>query len=118
MISWIDLQQALSRFGHAPLRGSYPAAERQIDTYATVPVQHFFRAFEGEFRSANSLPGSCQFHVQKFNHCSATEFAVPSIVNRRRPHLVPGRRLESQEQAGESRRFGIDLISRKVHLLS
>ncbi|WP_181169899.1 hypothetical protein [Mesorhizobium sp. B2-4-2] len=113
MIGRIDLRQALSRFAHTPLRGPYPAAKREIDADATVSVQHFFRSFEGEFRSANSLPGSGQFQFQEFDHCSATEFAVPSIVNRLRPGLVPGYRLESQEQAGESRRFGIHLIVRE-----
>ncbi|MBZ9854449.1 hypothetical protein LB566_11590 [Mesorhizobium sp. CA13] len=113
MIGRIDLRQALPRFGDAPLRGPYPAAKRKIDADATVSVQHFFRAFEGEFRSANPLPGLGQFHVQEFDHRSATEFAVPSIVNRLRPGLVPGYRLKSQEQAGENRRFGIDLIVRE-----
>ncbi|WP_210240119.1 hypothetical protein [Mesorhizobium sp. B2-1-3] len=113
VIGRIDLCQALSRFGHAPLRGPYPAAEREIDADATVSVQHFFRSFEGEFRSANSLPGSGQFYVQEFDHCSATEFAVPSIVNRLRPGLVPGWG-SRHRTAGESRRFGTDLIAREV----
>ncbi|WP_224519182.1 hypothetical protein [Mesorhizobium sp. CO1-1-3] len=113
MIGRIDLRQALSRFGDALLRGPYPAAKREIDADATVSVQHFFRAFEGKFSSANSLPGLGQFHVQEFDHCSATEFAVPSVVNPPRPGLVPGwgSRLRT---AGESRRFGTDLIAREV----
>ncbi|MBZ9704603.1 MULTISPECIES: hypothetical protein [unclassified Mesorhizobium] len=113
VIGRIDLRQALSRFGDALLRGPYPAAKREIDADATVSVQHFFRAFEGKFSSANSLPGLGQFHVQEFDHCSATEFAVPSVVNPPRPGLVPGwgSRLRT---AGESRRFGTDLIAREV----
>jgi hypothetical protein len=69
----IDLGQALLGLDHAPLRGPDPAAQRDIDPDATVLVQHFFRAFQGEFFSADALPCPSHLHtVQKINHCSTS----------------------------------------------
>ncbi|WP_195174251.1 hypothetical protein [Mesorhizobium sp. INR15] len=56
---------------------SYPAAESEIDSDATVFVQHFFGAFEGEFRLVHALPGPGQFHIQKFNHFFSIRGCAP-----------------------------------------
>lgn len=73
----IDLGQPRSRLDHAPLRGPYPAAQRDIDADTAVFIQHFIRTFKGELRSVKPLSGSRQFHIQKF-HCPRS-IAVPSI---------------------------------------
>ncbi|UCI21862.1 hypothetical protein FJ970_13280 [Mesorhizobium sp. B2-1-8] len=58
------------RLADTLLRGSYPVTKRQIDTNATVFVQHRVCTFEGEFRSVKSLPSPGQFQGQKkFHYC-------------------------------------------------
>jgi len=68
----INLREALSGLQDAPLRGPYRAAEREVDGYTTILVQHFFRAFEGEFGSANALSCSSEFQRQNIGRHPAT----------------------------------------------
>jgi hypothetical protein len=84
----INLCQALPGLGHLPLRGPDPAAKRDIDSDTAVLVQHFFRAFQSEFRSVDALSGLGQFHIEKLNHCSAS-VAAPSRVKPPLIALVP-----------------------------
>src|SRR5690348_12273274 len=81
----INLGQALPGLDQLPMRGPDPAAKRDIDPDAAVLVQHFFCAFQSEFRSIDALSGLGQFHIEKLNHCSAS-VAVPSRV---KPPLTP-----------------------------
>ncbi|SJM33012.1 hypothetical protein BQ8482_330147 [Mesorhizobium delmotii] len=67
-----DLRQTSPGLDHAPLRRPYPAAKRNVDSDATVLVQHLFRTFKDEFRSVNAEPGLGQFEDQKIGRCPAS----------------------------------------------
>ncbi|WP_210250685.1 hypothetical protein [Mesorhizobium sp. SARCC-RB16n] len=67
--SAIEVYKASFRFVDTLLRESYPVTEPQIDTDATVLVQHRVCTFQGEFRSVKSLPRHGQFQGQKFHYC-------------------------------------------------
>ncbi|UVK36755.1 hypothetical protein LHFGNBLO_003714 [Mesorhizobium sp. AR10] len=68
----IDLREALPGLYHTPLRGPYRAAQREVDGYATILVQHFFRAFEREFGSADALSCPSEFQRQNIGRHPAT----------------------------------------------
>lgn len=105
----IDRRKALPGLQHTPLRGPDRAAERKLDGYATILVQHFFRAFEGEFGSANALSCSGKFQRQNIGRHPAT-VGVQSVHHELLTHggavrsllTLMLRRLAACSQAGSS----------------